>query len=47
MELCRKIHGDLEEALEDFENTKFKSKQLKEDFEKEILKDEASINNYK
>nr|XP_051707269.1 coiled-coil domain-containing protein 178 isoform X2 [Oryctolagus cuniculus] len=47
MELCRKTHGDLEEVIEEYENTKFKAKQMKEDFEKDICNDEAKIDGYR
>lgn len=47
MELCRKTHGDLEEVIEEYENTKFKAKQMKEDFQKDICNDEAKIDGFR
>nr|XP_027791440.1 coiled-coil domain-containing protein 178 [Marmota flaviventris] len=47
MEMFRQVHETLEEAKDAFENAKLKAKQAKEEMEKDISCDKASIENYK
>ena len=47
MELYRQVREELQEAIENYESAKLKAKQMKEEMEKDIYNDEASIENFK
>nr|XP_044990689.1 coiled-coil domain-containing protein 178 [Jaculus jaculus] len=47
MEIFRSVHEELEEFVEECENAKSKLKQMKEDIETDMYKDEVSLETYK
>ncbi|XP_004479073.2 coiled-coil domain-containing protein 178 [Dasypus novemcinctus] len=47
MELYKQVHGELEEAIENYKNVRVKAKELKEDMDKDIKIDETSIEMFK
>ncbi|XP_008827083.1 coiled-coil domain-containing protein 178 [Nannospalax galili] len=47
VELFKRVHEELEDSIEDYENVKTKLKQLKEESEKDLCEDETSIDTYK
>uniref|UniRef100_A0A8C8WSI5 Coiled-coil domain containing 178 n=1 Tax=Panthera leo TaxID=9689 RepID=A0A8C8WSI5_PANLE len=47
MELYKQIQEELAEAIENYKNAKLKAKQMKQDMEKDIHNDEASLEAYK
>ena len=47
MELYRQVREELQEAIENYESAKLKAKRMKEEMEKDIYNDEASIETFK
>ncbi|XP_072805151.1 coiled-coil domain-containing protein 178 [Vicugna pacos] len=47
MELYRQVHGELEETIENLKKAKLNAKQIREDMEKDIIKDKISIEGYR
>ncbi|XP_008054408.1 coiled-coil domain-containing protein 178, partial [Carlito syrichta] len=47
MELYREVHDKLRDAIDGYDNVKWKAKQIKEDMEKDICKDEKDVEDYK
>lgn len=47
MELYKQVHEELKEAIENYENSKLKAKQVREDMEKDILNDKTNIEAHK
>ncbi|KAM5305481.1 coiled-coil domain-containing protein 178 [Glossophaga mutica] len=47
MDLYRRVCEELKETIENYENAKLKAKKMKEEMEKDICKDEGSIESFK
>ncbi|KAM9226172.1 coiled-coil domain-containing protein 178 [Dugong dugon] len=47
MELCKRVHEELEEAKENCENAKQKAEEIKVEMDQDLKRDEASLNVYK